>query len=60
MINKVIVSDAYPKYCIDEQLKIMINSKVFTILDLKKGYHQIKIHKYFKETTVFSTPRGLF
>ena len=37
--NKNIINDTYPMYCIDEQLESMIGSKVFTILDLTKGYH---------------------
>ena len=60
MINKVIINDAYLMHHVDEQLESMINSKLFTMLDLTKGYHQMKLHKYSKETTAFSISKGLF
>ena len=60
MVNKNIISDAYPIHCIDDQLESMLGIKLFIMLYLTKGYHQMKLHEKTKEITVFSSPKGLF
>ena len=52
MVNKNIISDAYPIHCIDKKLESMIESKVSTTLDLTKGYYKIELNKNSIETTV--------
>lgn len=60
MVNKNIINDAYPLHRIDDQLDIMAGSKVFTTLDLTKGYHQMKLDFNSREITGFTTPKGLY
>ena len=60
MVNRDIVNNAYPMHRIEEQLEAMAGAKVFTTLDLTKGYHQLVLHPESKPITVFSSPDGLF
>ena len=60
MVNQDIVNDAYPMHRIEEQLEAMAGAKVFTTLDLTKGYHQLVLHPASKPITAFSTPEGLY
>ena len=39
MINKNVINDAYPMHRVNEQLNSMQGCKVFTTMDLTKGYH---------------------
>ena len=38
---------------IDNQLEFMLGNKVFTMLDLTKGYHQMKLHEDSKKLQFF-------
>ena len=38
----------------------MSGALVFSILDLTKGYHQMKLADESKEITAFTSPKGLF
>ena len=58
--NKDVVTNAYPFYRIKDQLHAMAGARWFTILDLTKGYHQMKVDNESKKVTAFLTPRGLF
>ena len=60
MVNRHIVNNAYPLYCIKDQLDAMEGATVFTTLDLTKEYHQMKLHPDSKEIAAFTTPIGLF
>ena len=45
---------------IDEVLQDMNNSKVFSKLDLRWGYHQIELSEESREITTFITHKGLY
>ena len=60
MINKNIISDAYPMHYIDDQLKSIIGSKIFTTLNLTKKYYQMKIYENSIKITAFSLLKSLF
>ena len=47
-------------YYIDDQLESMLGSRVLTILELTKFYHQMKLHKESKEITALFSPKVLF
>ena len=60
MVNKNVINDAYPMHRVEDQLEAMSGSSVFTMLDLTKGYHQMKLAESLKEITAFLSPTGLF
>lgn len=55
-VNMHIVNDAYLMRQIDNQLKAMAGSTVYTALDLTKRYHQLLLHHKSKPVTEFLTP----
>ena len=60
MINKNFIDNAYPLHRIDDQIDSMCGSAWFTTLDLKKGYHQMKLDVGSQEYTAFTTPMVLY
>lgn len=55
-LNQQTVKDHYPLPNIDEQLELLSEAKLFTVLDLAHGYLQIPLSKEAKEKTAFITP----
>jgi hypothetical protein len=51
--NKRTKTEKYSLPRLEEMLDRMAYSNVFTVLDLKAGYHQIRIHKEGIEKTAF-------
>jgi hypothetical protein len=58
-LNAVIVKNKYPLPCIDILFNQLSKAKVFSKIDLRSGYHQIKIHPKDVPKIVFSTRYGL-
>ena len=58
--NCAVERERYPIPTIDEVLQDMNNSKVFSKLDLRLGYHQIELSEESHEITTFITPKGLY
>lgn len=59
-LNKYIVGDRYPIPLIDGNLDLLRNKKYFTCLDLKDGFHHIRVAKESIKYTSFTTPLGQF
>lgn len=58
--NEAIVRERHPIPTVDEVLQDMTQSSVFSKLDLKWGYHQLKLSEESCDITTFSTHAGLY
>ena len=58
--NKAIVRERHPIPTVDEVLQNMTQSRVFSKLDLKWGYHQLELSEESRDITTFSTHAGLY
>jgi transposase InsO family protein len=59
-LNAVTKPDAYPIPNITDTLDSLGQSKIFSVLDMASGYHQIPIKPEHKEKTAFSCHKGHF
>ncbi len=59
-LNLVTVPDSYPIPNIMDFSARVVGCRVFSKLDLRKGYHQIPMHPADVEKTAIATPFGLF
>src|SRR5215510_3628701 len=57
-LNAITIKNKYALPRIDELHDRLINAKIFSKLDLKSGYHQIRIHPKHIERTAFRTRYG--
>jgi hypothetical protein len=57
-LNAVTKPDAYPIPNIIDTLDSLGNSKIFSVLDMASGYHQIEIQEEDREKTAFSCHMG--
>jgi hypothetical protein len=58
-LNVVTVKNKYPPPCIDILFDQLSRAQVFSKIDLRSGYHQIKIHAKDIPKTAFTTRYGL-
>lgn len=59
-LNSRVVKQKYPFPLIEDCLARLSSKTVFTLLDLKDGFHHIKIHPDFTKYFAFATPDGQF
>jgi hypothetical protein len=59
-LNAVTIKNKYPLPCIDILFAQLAGARVFSKVDLRSGYHQIKIRLEDVPKTAFSTRYGLY
>ena len=59
-LNDVTVKNKYPLPLMDELFDRVHGANVFSLIDLRTGFHQIKIHPDDREKTAFRTRFGSF
>jgi hypothetical protein len=59
-LNAVTIKNKYPLPCIDVLFDQLVGAKVFSKIDLRSSYHQIKIRASDIPKTAFSTRYGLY
>ena len=59
-LNKAIKRPKYQMPTVDEVLPKLANAKVFTVLDAKDGFYQVKLDKESSLLTTFWTPFGRY
>ena len=59
-LNDQTIKNKYPLPLMDELFDRVVNAKIFSKLDLRTGFHQIRIHEEDVEKTSFRTRYGSY
>ena len=57
-INKITKRDNFPLPLIEDCVDFFANKKIFTVLDLKSGFHHVRVNEESVKYTSFVTPEG--
>jgi hypothetical protein len=57
-LNELTVKSRFPMSIIDEILDELVGTKYFTNLDMRSGYHQVRMHPSDEPKTAFKTHHG--
>ena len=57
-LNAATVPDAHPLPLIEEEIANRAKGKLFTVLDLRHGFHQMPLGKWDRHLTAMCTPCG--
>jgi len=57
-LNKVTIKNRYPLPRIDDLMDKLVGAEVFSKIDLRSGYHQIRVNAEDVSKTVFRTRYG--
>lgn len=60
LLNQRVEKQKYPFPLIKEYLSRLANKSVFTLLDLKDGFHNLKVHPEHTKYFSFATPDGQY
>lgn len=60
ILNKVTVRDNFPLPLIEDQLDVLNDKKFFTILDMKDGFHHLRVAEESIKYFSFVTPTGQY
>lgn len=59
-LNKLTVRDNYPLPLIEDCVEYLENKRYFSVLDLKSGFHQVRVADASVKYTAFVTPNGQY
>lgn len=59
-LNTITIKNKFPIPVIEELLAELKGSQVYSKLDLRRGYHQIRVHDVDTYKTTFKTHQGIF
>ena len=60
LLNEKTLFDQYPLPRIDDILGELFGKRCFTVIDLKRGYHQVPVHPEDVKKTAINTQIGLY